>query len=126
MYTVLFVDDNKNIRDFCRRELEQEGYRVLVAGDGEEALAALEQVLPDLVILDIRMPRMGGFEAIEQLLNQNSDIPVIFYTAHKDDLDYDFRASLAEAYLEKSEDLAELKSAVGQILARRERTVAPS
>ena len=118
MYTILFVDDNKNIRQFCQRELEQEGYRVLIGADGKGALDALQKYLPDLVVLDLRMPGMNGLEVITRMMKEHRDVPVIFYTAHKEDLHFDFRGWHAEACVEKSEDLAELKAAIARVLAQ--------
>lgn len=125
MYTILFVDDSRNIREFCKRELEREGYRVLLAGDGEEALDVLRRETPDLVILDVVMPKKDGISTIGHVLAQRRDLPVIFYTAHKGYLDY-YGGWLAEACVEKSEDLAELKATVAWVLIQRQRRMSNS
>jgi two-component system, response regulator, stage 0 sporulation protein F len=123
MNTILLVDDNKNIREFCKRELEEEGYQVLLAPDGKDAIKVLKHKLPDLVILDIRMPRMGGLETIQHIMEFETGIPVILYTAHKDDLYFDFTSWSAEACIEKSEDLSELKSTVARLLEHKRQLV---
>ncbi|OGG56050.1 MAG: hypothetical protein A3F84_12580 [Candidatus Handelsmanbacteria bacterium RIFCSPLOWO2_12_FULL_64_10] len=113
--TILFVDDNRNIREFCGRELEREGYRVLLAGDGDEALEALRREVPDLVILDVKMPKMDGVSTLGRVMGQFRSIPVIFYTSHKEFVSY-YGGWLADAYVEKSEDLAELKATVARLI----------
>ncbi len=121
MYTILFVDDNKNIRELCQRELEQEGYRVFSVGDGKDALTVLAEILPDIIILDFQMPRMNGQETIKRIREQNANIPIIFYTAYRDNLHPDFRSWQAEAWVEKSENLVELKLTISHLLERRKR-----
>lgn len=119
MKTILFVDDNRNIREFCRRELEAEGYRVALAGDGTEALRAVRKQTPDAIILDLCMPAMGGLEAIEQIRKFAPSVPVIFFTANDEDCLTDRRSRLATACVEKSEDLTELKRALCRVSTLR-------
>jgi CheY-like chemotaxis protein len=117
MKTILFADDNKNIREFCKRELEEEGYRVILAGDGTEVIRIFREEPPDLVILDICMPSAGGLETIERLRAIAAEIPVIFFTAYDEDCLRDRRGQWAAACIEKSDNLAELKRAVLRSLA---------
>jgi CheY-like chemotaxis protein len=112
MKTILFVDDNRNIREFCRRELEAEGYQVAMAADGTEAIRAVRRETPDAIVLDLRMPAMDGFEVIEQIRESAPSVPVIFFTANDEDCLTDHRSRLATACVEKSEDLTELKRAL--------------
>src|SRR5208283_2327956 len=112
MKTILFADDQKNIREYCRRALADEGYRVVVARDGIEALEMFLAETPDLAILDISMPRSNGLEALEQIKCRFPHIPVILFTAHDEDCMRDHRAQLAAACVEKAEDLAQLKRIV--------------
>lgn len=81
--SVLVVDDDPAIRKVLTTTLELEGYEIDVAVDGEEALARLEHKLPDLMILDIMMPRVNGLDVLEKLRGQKetSDLPVILLTA---------------------------------------------
>ena len=80
-----FADDNKNIREYCRAALEEEGYRVVLARDGVEALQVFCSEVPDLAILDISMPRAGGLDVLEQIHRLAPEIPAILYTAHDED-----------------------------------------
>jgi two-component system response regulator MprA len=119
MKTILFVDDNRNIREFCRRELEAEGYRVSLAADGGEAIRAVHREMPDAIVLDLRMPGMGGLDAIEQIRESAPGVPVIFFTANDEDCLTDRRSRLATACVEKSEDLTELKRALCRVSTLR-------
>ena len=114
--TLLLADDNKNIREFCRQELEDEGYHVLTGRDGREAVALFREQPADLVILDIAMPLCDGFQALEQIRSIDPDVPVVFFTSYDDECVNDPRARLAAACVEKSGDLGELKRVVAKIL----------
>jgi CheY-like chemotaxis protein len=109
MKTILFADDSKNIREFCRAALEDDGYRVELACDGLDAIRLFSEETPDLAILDISMPRASGLEALERINSLAPQVPVILFTAHEEDCLRDRRASLATACVRKSEDLSELK-----------------
>ncbi|MEW6033826.1 MAG: response regulator [Chloroflexota bacterium] len=76
---ILVVDDEKHVLEFVRRALEREGYAVTVAADGNSALALLEEHRPDLVLLDIRMPGLDGYQVLERIRGL-SDVPVIMLT----------------------------------------------
>lgn len=108
MKTILLTDDSKNIREYCRVALEDEGYRVVLAADGLDALQAFCRETPDLVILDIGMPRMNGLEALPRLKAIAPEIPVILFTARDEDCVRDHRGDLATACVEKCADLTEL------------------
>jgi signal transduction histidine kinase len=84
--TVLVVDDNDANRSLARHTLEDEGYRVLEASAGEEAIAIVEREAPDCILLDVRMPGMDGFAVCERLraLPRGADTPVVFLTALRD------------------------------------------
>jgi len=119
MKTILFADDHKNIREYCRAALTEEGYRVFLARDGIEALDVFLTETPDLAILDISMPRSSGLEALEQIKGLSPRTPVILFTAHDEDCIRDRRALLATACVAKAADLAELKRIVDHTLRRR-------
>jgi CheY-like chemotaxis protein len=115
--TILIADDNKNIREYCRAAFEEEGYRVVLARDGIEALRVFCAEAPDLAILDISMPQAGGLDALEQIRRLAPKIPAILYTAHDEDCLRDRRAALATACVEKSsDDLRDLKRTVAHAL----------
>ncbi|MQC18661.1 MAG: DNA-binding response regulator [Chloroflexi bacterium] len=83
---ILVADDEPNIVKLLRMYLREEGYEVLGARDGREALERFRSEKPDLVVLDLMMPEMGGFEVCTEIRKQ-SDIPVIMLTARTDDVD---------------------------------------
>ena len=101
MKTILLTDDSKNIREYCRVALEEDGYRVVLAADGLEALRVFREETPDLVILDICMPRLNGLETLERLKAIAPEVPVILFTAHDEDCLRDHRGDLATACVEK-------------------------
>ena len=86
MPTIALVDDDRNILASVSIALESEGYRVLTYTDGSSALDGFTTGLPDLAILDIKMPRMDGMELLRRL-RQKSDMPVIFLTSKDDEID---------------------------------------
>ncbi len=79
---VLIVDDEPEIRRLLSRHLQRLGYTVREAGDGEEAAAVATVDIPDVVITDMSMPRMGGLELLETLRNMDPGLPVIVLTGH--------------------------------------------
>src|SRR3990167_4026387 len=83
MAKVLLVEDDKNLREIFEMRLQAEGYSTSVAGDGEEALVVALKDKPDLIILDIMMPKMSGFEVLETLRASPdmADVKVIMMTA---------------------------------------------
>jgi CheY-like chemotaxis protein len=119
MTTILFVDDNRNIREYCRRELEEEGYCAVVARDGGEALELIDSLPPDLVVLDICMPGMDGLEAAARIRAAQRDLPIILFTSYDDACIRDERSSCATACVEKREDLTELKNVIVASLRSR-------
>jgi len=76
---ILVVDDEQYVRELLRRTLEQEGYAVTLAADGSSALVRLREQTPDLVLLDIRMPDLTGYQVLERIREQ-FDVPVIMLT----------------------------------------------
>jgi CheY-like chemotaxis protein len=118
MKTVLFAEDNKAVREICRRILEEEGYRVLLAGNGIEAISTVKTEHPDLAILDIHMPHKGGLEAAEEINALAPNTPIILYTANDETCTRDGRARFAMACVEKSSDFTELTIIVDRILTR--------
>ena len=82
MQTVLVVDDERVIRDGCSRLLAPEGYRVLTAENGREALDLLSTESPDLILCDLVMPVMGALEVLEEVKANYPDLPLIIITGH--------------------------------------------
>jgi len=85
--TILIVDDERDILDLIEYNLKKEGFIVVTAEDGEEGIERARQVKPDLVLLDIMMPKMDGLEVIDMMRQDATlkDIPVIFLTARSDE-----------------------------------------
>ena len=113
---ILFVDDNKQVRQFCKYELGRAGYSVILAEDGDKALRVLRRERPALVVMDLHMPRLNGLETAKLIRAQRPDLPIVFFTSHTGYLN-DERTRLGEAWVEKSEDLTELKARMAQLLA---------
>lgn len=82
--TLLVIDDEKNIREGLRAGLKMEGFDVVTAEDGEEGLSKCKTILPDAVILDLRMPKLGGLEFLKHSTASFPEIPVIVLTGHGD------------------------------------------
>lgn len=115
---ILIVDDEENIRYLYEQELIDEGYLTVLARDGKECLEMVARESPDLIVLDIRMPRMDGLEAIGKIIEINKDIPIVInsaYSTYKDD----FMSWAADAYVVKSYDLDSLKSAIRDVLKKK-------
>lgn len=84
--TIVLVDDDRNIITSVSMALQAEGFTVKTYNDGEEGLKGITAIKPDLVVLDIKMPRMDGMEVLSKL-RENSGIPVIFLTSKDDEVD---------------------------------------
>lgn len=115
---ILAVDDEKHIVRLVQVNLERQGYEVVTANDGKEALEKVESERPDLVVLDVMMPYMDGFEVLQNLRRNPStrDIPVIMLTAKAQDADV-FKGwqSGVDCYLTKPFNPMELISFVKRI-----------
>jgi DNA-binding response OmpR family regulator len=114
-YTVLVVEDDHNQRSLYEEELNDEGYRVLTASDGREALKIVQDQKPDLVVLDVNMPVMDGLDTLSQMLEHDNKMPVIINTAYASYKE-SFTSWSADAYIVKSSDLTELKQTVKKLL----------
>ncbi|MBC8554143.1 MAG: response regulator [Candidatus Brocadiales bacterium] len=118
MTTILVVEDDKNQRLLYEQELKLEGYEVVTASDGKEALEKVQEQLPDIIIMDINMPKMDGIETMGRVLSKNKEIPIIINTAYSNYKDR-FMSWAADAYIVKSSDLSELKNTVKEVLAKK-------
>jgi two-component system, response regulator, stage 0 sporulation protein F len=117
MKTILVVDDDEAIRTLLQEELEEEGYKVLIATNARDALKMVSAEALDLVILDIRMPGMDGLEALPRILGIKEGLPVIMNTAYSQYQD-SFMSWAADAYVVKSSDLTELKEKVRELIKK--------
>lgn len=118
MTTILVVEDDNNQRLLYEQELGLEGYEVVTASDGKDALAKIRGQLPDIIIMDINMPKMDGIETMGRILSKNKEIPVIINTAYSNYKD-NFMSWAADAYIVKSSDLSELKNTVKEVLVKK-------
>jgi two-component system, OmpR family, response regulator MprA len=117
---VLVVEDDEAIADVLRRSLRAEGHEVRSAGDGVEALTAAEQFIPDLVVLDLGLPRLDGIEVLQRLRADDSDVPVLILTARTETDDrVEGLDSGADDYLPKPFERAELLARIRALLRRR-------
>jgi two-component system, response regulator, stage 0 sporulation protein F len=115
MKTILVVDDDEAIRTLLQEELEEDGYKVLIATNARDALKLVAGEALDLVILDIRMPGMDGLEALPRILGIKEGLPVIMNTAYSQYQD-SFMSWAADAYVVKSSDLTELKEKIKELV----------
>jgi DNA-binding response OmpR family regulator len=117
--TILIVDDEYAVARGIQYALEQEGYQVTVAGSGEEALAVAGELAPDLVVLDVRMPGIDGFETLRRLRADGSKAPVLMLTARDEEMDKVIGLEMgADDYMTKPFGLRELLSRVKALLRR--------
>lgn len=120
--TILVVDDAESLRTMVKSYLTQEGYRVVTAANGREALFVARQERPDLILLDLMMPEMGGFEFITAH-NRDGDAPVIILTAKIEESDKVLGLELgADDYLTKPFSLRELTARIRAVLRRTEKS----
>ena len=124
MTTILIVDDEKSMRDFLKILLVKEGYEVIVAGDGDQALTALDKNHVDLVVSDIRMPGMSGLELLSKIKEESEDIPVIMITAFASPNDaVQAMKDGAYDYISKPFNVDEIKSVIYAATNRTESTL---
>ena len=125
--TILVVDDEPDAIAFVREVLESEGYQVNSAPDGRKGLSSMREAKPDVVILDVQMPEMDGFEVFQEMKKDEElkSTPVIMLTGIKDKLGIGFSAGDMKDYMgeqpneycEKPVDPAKLIAAVEKVLA---------
>jgi len=121
---ILIVDDQPSIVELVRMYLERENFRVVEAGDGESALESARRLNPALIILDVMLPKLDGFEVCRRLRLGNNAVPVIMLTARDEDIDKILGLELgADDYLAKPFNPHELVARVKAILRRTERTL---
>jgi len=119
MATILVVEDEFAVARGLQYALQQEGYEVTVASNGEEGLAVAGELAPDLIILDVRLPGIDGFELLRRLRATGSKAPVLMLTARDDEMDKVIGLELgADDYLTKPFGLRELMSRIKALLRR--------
>ena len=122
MKTILVADDKANIRNLVRDYLEAENFRVVIAANGREALYAARAEKPDLILLDIMMPEMSGYDFIKAY-RKESETPIILLTAKLDETDKVLGLELgADDYVTKPFGMKELTARIHAVLRRALRT----
>jgi DNA-binding response OmpR family regulator len=118
MTTLLVVDDEPNILALAKLYLEQEGYRVEGVGNGKDALSKMNSIKPSLIVLDLMLPDIDGFEVCREI-RKKSDVPILMLTARKEDIDKIVGLELgADDYITKPFNPRELVARVKAILRR--------
>src|SRR5918999_991382 len=116
--TILLVDDEESVQKLLTYPLEREGFRVVTARDGEEALARFREGTFDLVVLDLMLPKLDGLEVCKRL-RAESTVPIIMLTARDDELDKVLGLELgADDYITKPFSIREFRSRVRALLRR--------
>ncbi|MFO0807041.1 MAG: response regulator [Gemmataceae bacterium] len=120
MQTILIVDDDHELADGLRMVLERQGYRVIRASDGHQGKQAIYQQRPDLVILDMMMPRMGGYPVLEHFKGKPDAPPIIMITANEGSRHKAYAEYLGVIdYIRKPFPMERLLEAVTKNYARR-------
>ena len=126
MKTILVVDDTASVRTLLQDYLTQQGYRVVTATNGQEAIYEARRVNPDAILLDIMMPKMDGFEFLRQY-RKEKQTPVIVITAKEEETDAVLGLELgADDYVIKPFRMRELISRIRAVLRRQEAAADPS
>jgi DNA-binding response OmpR family regulator len=121
MPTILIVEDELTLAETLRYNLEREGYAVVLAADGLDGLEQARRAQPDLIVLDIMLPRLDGF-SVCRILRQESEVPIIMLTARQDEVDRIAGLELgADDYISKPFSLGEFLARIRAILRRSER-----
>ena len=124
--TILAVDDAPSVRTMLKDYMTEEGFRVLTAANGLDALALARRDLPDLILLDIMMPEMGGYDFI-RAYRQEADTPIILLTARLEETDKVVGLELgADDYVTKPFGMRELAARIHAVLRRTEKNSAPN
>jgi two-component system alkaline phosphatase synthesis response regulator PhoP len=127
--TILVVDDEQDLLDLIEYNLKKEGFDVLKAEDGEEGIAVARKHSPDLILLDIMMPKMDGLEAVEVIRNDDelSPIPIIFLTARGDEkTEVEGLDKGGDDYITKPISTTKLISRIKAVLRRFKETREPN
>ncbi|MCA9973511.1 MAG: response regulator transcription factor [Anaerolineales bacterium] len=119
--TILVVDDKESLRTLVKSYLTQEGFRVATAGNGREALFVARQEKPDLILLDLMMPELGGYDFI-RVYGREADTPIIILTARLEESDKVLGLELgADDYVTKPFSMRELTARIRAVLRRVEK-----
>lgn len=118
MYKILILEDEPNTRLLYEEDFKDEGYEVIVASNGFDALKEFKNSKPDIAILDIKMEGINGIEVLRNIKNIDKDVPIVLCTAYSEYQD-DFSSWACDAYIIKSSDTSELKDIVKKLLSNK-------
>ena len=119
MQKILVIEDDANIRELVAWNLTEEGYACVCTGDGKEGLEAARSESPDLILLDVMMPKLDGFEVVKALRMDGRHTPVIMLTAKGEEADKVIGLEFgADDYITKPFSLRELKARIKAVLRR--------
>lgn len=113
---ILLVEDEKDLRVFYGEEMKEEGYEIVPAKNGDEALQKFEKEHPDLVLLDIVLPGLDGIQTLSMIKAKDRDIPVILHSSYLE-FQLDPKAQAANGFVRKTSDLKELKAKIQEFLS---------
>ena len=117
--TILIVEDEKNIVDILRFNLQRSGYETVEAYDGEDGLSKARSANPDLILLDVMLPKMNGFDVCKSLRDEGNNVPVIILTAREEEADKVRGLEIgADDYITKPFSMRELIARVGANIRR--------
>ena len=120
--TILIVDDKASLRTMVKAYLSEQGFRVVTAADGQEALFVAREAKPDLILLDIMMPKIDGYEFI-RIFSKEQETPVILLTAKLEETDKVLGLELgADDYITKPFGMREMLARIRAVLRRAEKT----
>ena len=115
---IMVVDDDKNICELLRLYLEKEGYSVILCHDGQEAIAKFNALTPDMILLDIMLPSLDGWQVCREI-RKKSNVPIIMLTAKGDDMDKILGLEYgADDYITKPFNILEVKARMKAIMRR--------
>jgi DNA-binding response OmpR family regulator len=115
MKTILIVEDDFNLGNLYKMELEEDGYRVVLARDRDEAYEKFSKERPDVAVIDIRLPRSSGIDLSLRMASEDRNMRIVINTGFEE-FKSDFHTWVADAYLVKSSDLSKLKKTIEGLL----------
>jgi len=116
MHRIMIVEDEKNLLELYKHELEDEGYKVISCNSGESVMDSIKSCKPEVVVLDIRLGAIEGLEVLEQIKSYDLNLPVILNSAYST-YKANFSSWIADDYVIKSPDLSELKSTIKKYIS---------
>ncbi len=117
MRKVLLIEDNQNIRENIEELLELSNYEVMTANNGQEGVEAIQSRKPDLILCDVHMPKMNGYQVLEYVKSKPTEIPFVFITSSSQEKDIKKGVlSGADSYLIKPFEIEDLQNTIIKLL----------